>query len=204
VRPPETIGAGEGTERPLLLASASPRRRELLEALGIPFEVAGAVPFRELTERDNAALSPSEFVWYNALGKGLAAGRLHPERHLLAADTIVRLGPRLFGKPKDRAEASAALAALSGKFHVVETAVVAVRPGGGVTGGIERTRVLFRALSARQIGRYLDAVDVSDKAGSYAIQDHGEWIVERIEGSFSNVVGLPLERVAALLAGLRR
>ena len=206
--------AGESTERPeetaremdrqspppLLLASGSPRRRELLAALAVPFEVAAGVAFEELTERENQAFSPSEFVWRNSLGKGLAAARRFPGRTLLAADTIVSLGARIFGKPRHRAEAAATLAALGGRTHLVQTAVVLISPSGQIEGGIERTRVTFRPLTPAAIGRYLAAVDVSDKAGSYAIQQHGDWLAAKIEGSFSNVIGFPLERVAALLA----
>jgi len=190
----------EQADRPLLLASGSPRRRELLAALAVPFEVAAGVAFQELTERENQALSPSEFVWRNALGKALAAARHFPRRTLLAADTIVSLGARIFGKPSGPAEAAATLAALGGQTHLVQTAVVLISASGRIEGGIERTRVTFRPLNSAAIQRYLAAVDVSDKAGSYAIQQHGDWLVSKIEGSFSNVIGFPLERVAALLA----
>jgi septum formation protein len=203
IAPPTGAGnRGGETSPPLLLASSSPRRRELLAELGIPFEVATGIPFRELSERENEVLSPSEFVWHNALGKALAARRRFPGRAILAADTIVSLGAAIFGKPRDRVEAVATLRALSGNTHSVQTAVVAIDGAGRYSGGIERTLVTFRRLTAATIARYLDAVDVSDKAGSYAIQERGEWLVEKIEGSFSNVIGLPLERVARLLSGI--
>ena len=186
---------------PLLLASGSPRRRELLAALGVRFEVVTGLAFAELSERENQALSPSEFVWRNALGKGLAAARRFPSRTILAADTVVSLGERIFGKPQDQAEAQATLAALSGKTHLVQTAVILISPSDAVSGGIERTRVAFRPFGPALIRRYLAAVDVSDKAGSYAIQQHGDWLVAKVEGSFSNVIGFPLDRVAKLLIG---
>ncbi len=186
--------------RPLVLASASPRRRELLASLGHPFEVA-SVPFQELSERDNAVFSPSEFVWYNAVGKALAASELYPARRIVAADTGVALGARLFGKPRDLAEADATLAALSGRAHRVLTALVVIDPGPGrvLRGGVERTEVVFRPFGAAVRRRYLAAVPVLDKAGAYAVQQHGDWLIERIEGSLSNVIGLPLEALARLL-----
>ncbi len=203
IAPPPGAGKGGGeTAAPLLLASASPRRRQLLEALGVPFEVAAGLPFHELSERDNEVLSPSEFVWHNALGKALSAHRRFPNRAILAADTIVSLGTAIFGKPRDRAEAEATLRALGGKTHSVQTAVLAIDGRGHFSGGIERTRVTFRPLDARAVARYLDAVDVSDKAGAYAIQERGDWLVARIDGSFSNVVGFPVERVARLVSGM--
>jgi len=189
---------------PLLLASSSPRRREILESLGLAVQVLREIPFHERPERENVALSPSELAWYNALGKALAAARLHPDRPLLAADTIVSFGARVFGKPADRQEAEATLAFLSGKTHVVQTAYVLVFPAPAgerprFTGDVERTEVTFRRLTPEIIARYLDAVPVRDKAGSYAIQERGDDLVASIRGSYSNVVGLPIEAVSRLL-----
>ncbi|SDT99587.1 septum formation protein [Verrucomicrobium sp. GAS474] len=196
--------------QPLLLASSSPRRREIIASLGVPFEVAGGIPFTERAERDNVALSPGELAWYNALGKALTAARLHPLRTILTADTVVSLDARVLGKPADRREAEAALRALSGRTHLVQTAYVLVFPTPEgerprFTGDVEKTEVTFHRLTPAAIARYLDAVDVSDKAGSYAIQERGEELVRGIRGSFSNVVGLPVEAVSRLLgnAGYR-
>jgi septum formation protein len=184
---------------PLVLASGSPRRRDLLALLGLPFKVETKLPFRELPERENTVFSPSEFVWYNAVGKALAAAVLHPGRQVVAADTAVALEGRLFGKPRTRAEADATLAALSGRGHRVLTAVVVIDPEGTLRGGVEQTEVVFRRLDPALRRRYLAAVSVLDKAGGYAVQEHGDWLIERIEGSLSNVIGLPLETLARLL-----
>jgi len=189
---------------PLLLASASPRRSELLGALGIPFEVAGGIAFPERAERDNVALSPGELAWYNAVGKALTAARLHPGRAILAADTVVSLDARVLGKPSDRWEAEATLRLLSHRTHLVQTAYVLVFPTPRgerprFTGDIERTEVSFRRLTPEAIRDYLDAVRVDDKAGAYAIQERGSDLVHHIRGSYANVVGLPVEAVARLL-----
>ena len=195
---------------PLLLASGSPRRREILDSLGVPLEVDRKVPFTERAEHENIALSPQELAWYNALGKALAAARLHPERTILTADTVVSLGTQVLGKPANRREAAATLQLLSGKTHLVQTAYVLVfpTPAGDrprYTGDVEKTEVTFRALSPAAITRYLSKVNVLDKAGGYAIQERGNELVLKIRGSFSNVVGLPIEAISKLLrqAGYR-
>ncbi|MDE1170271.1 MAG: Maf family protein [Verrucomicrobium sp.] len=184
---------------PLLLASGSPQRRKLLGLLGVPFQLAGSLPFEERTERDNRALSPHEFAWHNALGKARAAARLFPRRRILAADTTVSLGGRIFGKPRDRADAAATLRTLAGRRHTVQTAVVLVLPDGRERSAVTSSHVLFHPLSDARIARYLDAVDVMDKAGSYAVQEQGDSLIADVRGSLTNVIGLPLETVAAVL-----
>ncbi len=188
---------------PLLLASGSPRRRELVEKAGIPHEVA-ALHTAEIEPDRPHGMTPAEFVWRNALRKARAAARLHPGRHILAADTVVALGTRIFGKPRDRRQAAAFLKTLSGRTHEVLTAVILLKPESlRPRGFVERTEVTFRKLSLAQISRYLKEVHVLDKAGAYALQEKGARIVAKIHGSRTNVVGLPVERLLPLLKGHR-
>jgi septum formation protein len=181
----------------LILASASPRRRELLGEMGVRFEVFTAdVP--ELDGQTSPELSPSALARENARRKAAAVARLHPGRHVLGADTVVTLDGRLFGKPTSLNEAREFLRGLSGRTHEVITGCALVFTG---TEEIfhDTSRVTFRELSPETIERYLAEVSVLDKAGAYALQERGEWIIERVEGSRANVIGLPVERLAALL-----
>jgi septum formation protein len=182
----------------LILASASPRRQELLQSLGVSFE-ARPTQVAELPEAANRALTPTEFVMWNALRKAIAAKRAYPRRWILSADTTVALGPELLGKPVNRAQARRILKKLSGQLHLVLTAVVVVTPQGQLRTGVERTAVEFKELSPADITRYLKAVHVLDKAGGYALQQHGDWLVKNLTGSRSNVIGLPLRTTKRLL-----
>jgi septum formation protein len=177
---------------PLVLASASPRRRDLLRQMGQTFQVVAS----DVAELQHQQLSPHEICQLNAYRKARAVAKQHPDFLVLGADTLVCLGNRRFGKPATRDEARAMLAELQGKSHQVVTGIclVHLRIHRQHTFA-ESTDVYFRPLNAEQIRRYLALIDSSDKAGAYAIQDHGELVVERIEGSFSNVVGLPVERL---------
>ena len=179
----------------LILASASPRRAELLRSLGLQFDVlpTGA------DERDEHPTSVHDLALHNARVKALDAAARHPDALVLGADTIVVLGSEVFGKPRDLDDARRMLRRLSGQTHSVITGVCLLCRGGNRerTFAVE-TRVRFRPLSDTDIEQYLDAVHVLDKAGAYAIQE-GPPLVENIEGSYSNVVGLPLERLAAEL-----
>jgi septum formation protein len=177
---------------PLVLASASPRRRDLLRQMGRAFQVVpGDIP-----ELQHQHLSPYEVCQLNAYRKARAVAKQHPDCLVLGADTLVCLGDRRFGKPAGLFEASAMLAELQGKTHQVVTGIclLHLRRHRQLTFA-ESTDVYFRPLSRSQIEAYLALIDPMDKAGAYAIQDHGELVVERIEGSFSNVVGLPVERL---------
>jgi septum formation protein len=187
----------------LILASASPRRRELLRQLDIPFQVEVAdVP--EYSS-NHSHLAPREICLANAAAKARAVAQRFPEALILGADTEVTLGTRVFGKPRSRREATSFLSSLSGKTHQVITAVCLVAAHRGWRQSFtETTHVTFHTLSPRQIALYLEAVHPLDKAGAYAVQQHGEWIIERIEGSLSNVVGLPLAAVRSALAHLPR
>jgi septum formation protein len=176
----------------LVLASASPRRSELLKQLGVPFEVIAANA-EEISPRH---LSPHEVCQVNAHRKARAVARQHTNALVLGADTVVALGTTIFGKPTDVADARRMLRALSGKTHQVITGIALMQ----LAAQKERllavsTTVVFRKLTAAQISDYVAKVHTLDKAGAYAIQEYGEMIVEQINGSFSNVVGLPLERL---------
>jgi septum formation protein len=174
----------------LVLASASPRRRDILTSLGIPFEVL--VPgVEELREGE-----PAEVVLENALRKARAGARLAPGALVLGADTDVVLEGRTLGKPVDEVEARARLEALSGRTHEVISGIALVDPRGEEQTGLERSLVTFRTLSEETIELYLAAGEWRDRAGGYAIQGLGSILIERLEGDFSNVVGLP---VGALL-----
>jgi septum formation protein len=130
----------------------------------------------------------------NALTKARTVAMTHPRETVLGADTLVHLGDTLLGKPASMAEARRMLRQLSGQTHQVTTACALVQGKRRRVFSVT-TRVRFRELSARQINTYLKAVPVLDKAGAYAVQEKGEWIVEAVQGSLTNVVGLPVERL---------
>jgi len=179
----------------IILASQSPRRKELLLQMGVRFRVVTA-EVAEVHGRGNAARSICK---RNALAKAAAVAQNFPKQTVLGADTLVHLGDELFGKPKSLAEARRMLERLSARTHQVTTACALVRGGRKKVFSVT-TRVTFRELSTRQINAYLRAVPVLDKAGAYAVQLKGEWIVEALHGSFTNVVGLPVERLGRELA----
>ncbi len=181
---------------PLVLASASPRRRELLLTAGLTCTVEPA----QVDELDDAALGLTALVLANARAKALSVAGARPGDVVLGADTLVWLDGRPLGKPADTDAARRMLGALSGRVHEVATGVHLVRLEPRVQVEFhEVTRVRFRELDAGTINEYLRRVDVLDKAGAYALQEHGEMLVESVEGSRSNVVGLPVERVTAAL-----
>ena len=173
-----------------ILASASPRRAELLTQIGASFRVA--VSAAEEAKEGEAA----ELVLTNALLKARAVAQ-EAELPVLGADTVVAQGARIFGKPADAAAAREMLAALSGRAHEVLTGVAWVRAGQEFS-AVVRTRVFFAPLSEAAIARYVETGEPLDKAGAYAVQGRAALFVERLEGSYSNVVGLPLYETAAL------
>jgi septum formation protein len=181
---------------PLILASGSPRRRELLAELGMTFEIVTA-DVEEIM--DPTAMPVRELAAHNAALKARAVAPRHPRRWILGADTIVVLGERVFGKPPTREAAQDCLAALSGRTHKVITGCCLLAPDGEADIFSETSRVTFHSLMHETITRYLDAVHVLDKAGAYALQQHGDWLVERIEGSRTNILGLPTEALAERL-----
>jgi septum formation protein len=194
-QPPERPGA-----RPrLILASASPRRREILGALGIPFDVL--VPdVEEVTEGD-----PETVVVENARRKARAvADAAGGDATILGVDTEVVLDGRTLGKGETEEAARERLRALSGRTHVVLSGVVVLEGGTGrERSGVARSEVTFRALDAETIELYLGSGEWRDRAGAYAIQGLGSILVERVTGDFSNVVGLPIALLVELFPQLR-
>jgi len=181
---------------PLLLASASPRRRRLLSEAGYSFEVVAT----EAPEMSDAA-DPAGCVIANALAKNAAARALRPDAAILSADTIVWRAGRLLGKPQTPAEAAEMLSFLSGKSHTVFTGVALSTPGSAAPAvRVEASAVRFRKLNSDAIDAYIAKVKPFDRAGAYDLSDYGEIVVESVTGSYTNVIGLPMEAVKSLLA----
>jgi septum formation protein len=182
---------------PLILASASPRRSELLKQLGIEFQVVPS----DASELHNQDLTAREVCQINAYRKARAVAKKHPDALVLGADTLVYLGTNLLGKPASLEEAYQMLEQLQGQTHQVVTAICLMNlRNHRQTIFAETTDVTFRPLDAVQIQRYLVQINPLDKAGAYAIQDQGDLIVEKISGSYTNVVGLPVEQLREQLA----
>lgn len=182
----------------VILASQSPRRRELLTLIGIPHEVRPA-------DIDETYL-PGEIPRAHAerLARGKAAAVDVPDAVVIGSDTIVVVDGDVLGKPRDRAHAAEMLRRLSGRSHVVMTGV-AVRWGGQIVSGVEEVGVTFRALNDDEIERYIDTREPMDKAGAYGIQGYGATIVTRVDGDYFAVMGLALNRLVRLFreVGLR-
>ena len=182
---------------PLILASASPRRSELLRGLGVEFKVFPS----EAEELHNEELTARELSQLNAYRKARVVAKRFPDALVLGADTLVYLGTNVFGKPRDTGEAHQMLQRLQGETHEVVTGICLLHLRGHRQKIFaDSTEVTFRALDAAQIGKYLARVDPLDKAGAYGIQEHGQEIIREIYGSFSNVAGLPMERLTAELS----
>ena len=184
---------------PLILASASPRRWELLGMAGIPLEVFPS----QVDEKNIPGESPVEHVLRVAGAKAQEVSRSHPDRWVLAADTVVVIDDRVLGKPRDRGEAEAMLTVLSNREHQVLTAY-SILKGSSLQKreGVVITRVLFKALSAEEIRWYIRSGEPFDKAGGYAVQGKGAFMVREVHGSYTNVVGLPLCEVLEALREL--
>lgn len=184
----------------LILASESPRRRELLSALGVPFRVAPS----GVDETPLPGEPPARFVRRAALDKGMEIAGRHPSAWVLSADTIVVADGRILGKPRDRAEARRMLSLLAGRDHRVYTSVCLLCEAKGYRdAGTEVTRVRFRPLTPAEVAAYARTGECDDKAGAYAAQGAGMLLIDRIAGSFTNVVGLPMARVVAMLKKAR-
>jgi septum formation protein len=184
----------------IYLASASPRRAELLAQIGVAFQVRPVSVDESHRRREEAA----EYVLRLAQQKARAAWSALEElerRPVLAADTTVALDGEIFGKPDDRASARAMLLRLSGCTHEVHTAIALLHEGGAGT-RISSSRVTFRAISGEEIDWYWGTGEPADKAGAYAIQGRGAIFVSHLAGSYSGVVGLPLLETWELLAAL--
>jgi septum formation protein len=181
----------------LLLASNSPRRRELLLEAGFDFEIFA----RQVIERFDVDLTLRELTALNAMRKAMATARVRPNNVVLAADTLVTIDGHVLGKPKDKNEAVSMLQRFSGRAHEVWTSVfISHLVEAKSTSFHDISRVRFRRLSRDGIDNYLARVDPLDKAGAYAAQGFGSEIIEKIDGSFTNVVGLPMEKTIAALA----
>jgi septum formation protein len=178
----------------VILASASPRRRELLDLVGIAHEVIPADIDETYTEGEEAA----EHAERLAREKGAVLAKRYPNAVVISADTIVLIDGLVLGKPRDEADAARMLSMLGGQTHVVLTAV-AVTYRGKMRAGVESVRVTFRALDRERIGAYIATGEPMDKAGAYGIQGFGATLVERIDGDYFAVMGLPLARMVDLL-----
>jgi septum formation protein len=180
---------------PLVLASASPRRRELLAQAGFAFEVVPS----DVPEIPQAGETPEAFAQRVAREKALEIAARRPDAYVLGADTIVVVGDLLLGKPVDADDARRMLRLLSGRTHRVLTAVALVEPRTAPQEVVVETEVEFRALTTEDIDAYLRSGEPFDKAGAYAVQGVGGKFVARVCGSLSNVIGLPMETVTELL-----
>jgi septum formation protein len=181
---------------PLVLASTSPRRAELLREMGAQFQVVPS----EAAEIHHDQLTAMEVSQINAYRKARAVAKKHPDALVLGADTLVCLDTTLFGKPADLEQAYEMLERLQGRTHDVVTAICLLHLRERRQCLLaESTAVTFHPLDSARIRRYLNKVNPLDKAGAYAIQEEGELLVESISGSYSNVMGLPVERLAAEL-----
>lgn len=182
---------------PIILASGSPRRRELMQALGMEFEIVAA----DVDERSLGFHTPREFALKAAYVKACAVEeRLERAGLIVAADTIVVLEGKIFGKPADPEEARQMLAQLSGREHSVISGIAVKEFHKSVLLDSVATRVFFRRLTPKQIADYVATGEPLDKAGAYAIQGKAARLVERIEGDYFNVVGLPLRRLLEMMS----
>ncbi|WP_083486138.1 Maf family protein [Alicyclobacillus ferrooxydans] len=184
----------------LILASSSPRRRELLSMLGLEF----SIDVSDLDEVIEEGLAPSEVVRQLASQKAAAVAKRQPpetsDTLILAADTIVVLEGRILGKPADRNEAIEMLSRLQGNRHEVFTGVCLIHlPSGRVQSEFERTEVTMAPLLRSEIEHYVDTLEPMDKAGAYGIQGFGATIIEGITGDYFTVMGLPIRRVSLML-----
>jgi septum formation protein len=181
-----------------ILASASPRRKELLEQIGLRFEVEPS----DFDEEITPSSEPHETAKKLSLGKAKAAARKHREALIIAADTFVVLGDRILGKPHTNAQAREMLRALNGQVHSVITGFTILdTESGRVLSRSVETRVHMRKMTLKDIDSYVRSKEPLDKAGGYAIQGRGAVLVDSIEGDYSNVVGLPLSALAESLKG---
>jgi septum formation protein len=176
----------------VILASASPRRVELLRHVIFSFKVLPS----NAPESEHEQFTPREIALLNACRKARAVAKRCPDALVIGADTVVALGTSLYGKPRNRQDACRMLSELEGRTHEVLTGVCLLHlRGHRETVFADQTTVTFRNLTLASIRHYVAATKPLDKAGAYAIQDEGESIIARIDGSYSNVVGLPIERL---------
>ena len=178
----------------LILASRSPRRSELLKAAGISFEVLAA----DVDETPHPNEAPDAYVERLAIEKARAVSAMRPVARVIGADTTVTIDGEILGKPVDEADARRMLRLLSGRPHDVHTGVALVSAR-GVRSAVETTRVWFSPMTDEDISWYVATGEPVDRAGAYAIQGYASRFIPRIEGSYSNVVGLPVALVSSIL-----
>ena len=188
----------------LILASVSPRREKLLREVGIEFEVV-APEVDEKEGSDTPHLTPAEMALNNAFLKARAVSARYPDEWVLAADTVVVLEGQIIGKPVNMAHAREIIDRLSGRTHQVITAVFFMRerPFHQVP-FYEVSKVVFHRLTPKQRDLYLESIDPMDKAGAYAVQEKSDLLIKKIEGSRTNVMGLPLEKLMEVLDRVKR
>ena len=188
--------------RKLILASASARRQELLREAGIEFEVCPA----HIAEERNPGEEPVQYALRLAREKAEKVAQQFPGRFVLGGDTIVVVGEEILEKPRDAEDAARMLRLLSGRAHLVTTAVSLIAPGKSAETRSLTTKVMFRDVKEEEIQRYIGSGEPMDKAGAYAIQGGAAPWVVRLEGDYSNVVGLPMPLVLGMLdtSGFRR
>ena len=178
----------------IVLASQSQRRRELLASAGVPFE-AVAPEVEEIDIPDK----PEDTVRFNSEAKASWVARDYPDSVIIGADTVVFL-ERIMGKPETMSHAREMLIRLSGRTHLVYTAVTVIFPNGdGMATRVVTSSVTMKKLNGEMISEYLQLVNPLDKAGGYAIQEHGEMLIDKCDGSYSNVIGLPMEMLGEML-----
>jgi len=187
------------TRPPLVLASASPRRLELLRQIGLKPDLIDPAEIDETAQDGETA---RRLALRLAKAKAAAVSARRPGAYVLAADTVVAVGRRLLAKPADAAEALRMLRLLSGRAHRVLSAVAAVAPGGRAGARLSETRVVFKRLTDAEIEGYLASGEWEGKAGGYGVQGRAGAFVTLIAGSYTGVVGLPLYETRALLVGL--
>lgn len=177
----------------LILASASPRRQELLQQIGCDFKVVASCA----VEDNHQTAEPQQLVMNNALAKAKAVADKEASNAVLGADTVVVLDGKIYGKPINQADARRMLCLLSGKTHMVYTGIALIK-GAKIWCDFEKTTVTFSKLTEEEIEAYLRAGESIDKAGAYGVQGMAAAFIERIEGCYTNVVGLPLNKLLKL------
>ncbi len=184
---------------PLVLASQSPRRRQILEMLGFDFTVQAA----DTDETPPLGMEAERVPEFLALKKALEISRLRPEALVLGSDTLVELDGEILGKPVDAADAVAMLSRLHGRTHRVFTGVALARGGERLGSSTGRSEVTFASWNLSDLEAYVQGGEPMDKAGAYAVQGRGAFLVEKIDGCFFNVMGLPIQKTLHLLAPSR-
>ena len=182
----------------LVLASGSPRRREILQQIGVKFRVSVSGE-----EEKPTAENPLDFPRENASQKALAVSKKDPSAVVLGFDTLVFLDGKPLGKPKDKQDALRMLKSLNGRSHKVITGVAVAHGGMLLSASQEETEVFFRDCSLQELEEYVNSLDPMDKAGAYGIQTNGARLIRSIRGCYYNVVGLPVARTLDMLKNLK-